>query len=451
MDIYHKIYEKYWFPFFEGVIKGRNTAKLFRSTFQSQYLSKEDLIDLQLISLKKILIYSSQHSLFFKNRFKSSGFDPFAIRSLVDILSLPIMTKNDIRNHYNDIKINTGVPLWKKSTGGSTGEPLHFGYTQESYEWRNAVSRRGYSWAGAAPGTKQAYIWGVQLGEVPKYQKIKELIHHFIDRQKFFNCFNFGEAEMNTCLTSLNRWKPQVLIGYTNPLYEFALYVESVGGPIFRPKSILCAAEKVHNFQRKVLERVFGCPVYNTYGSREFMLIASECEKHEGLHVSMENLIVEVVDDEGLPTAPGEVGRILVTDLHNYGMPFIRYEIGDMARVTERQCSCERGLILLDDIIGRSLDIIRTPDGKAVPGEFFPHLLKDYPQVARFQIVQKKLNSLNIKYQLFSTFSADTMQDLIAEIRKVVGPQMEIVFDEVDDIPLTSSGKYRVTISELDH
>lgn len=163
----------------------------------------------------------------------------------------------------------------------------------------------------------------------------------------------------------------------------------------------------------------------------------------------MENLIVEVVDDAGNPVKPGEVGRILVTDLHNFGMPFIRYEIGDLARLSDRQCSCGRGLMLLDDIVGRSLDVIRTPAGKIVPGEFFPHLIKDFHEIYRFQVVQKKIDLLHVKYQLNTPIQAAGLSRLLGEIRGVVGPEMQIDLIAVEDIPLTQSGKYRVTISEL--
>lgn len=448
MSLIHKVHEKFYYPFFEGVIKKRNTVSYLNQMKKSQWFSTSELESLQIQDLNKLLDFSRKYSAFYETCLADTE---LPLKSLSDFQQVPVLTKDIIRLKFSDlITAPHRETVWYKSTGGSTGQPLHFGYTQESYAWRNAMSRRGYDWAGAGPGSKQAYIWGIQLGEVSKRQRLKEEIHHFIDRQKYFNCFNFGKKEMSDCLASLNKWQPQALIGYTNPLYEFALYVESVGGPEFKPQSVLCAAEKVHPFQREVLERVFDCPVFNTYGSREFMLIASECEKHEGLHISMENLLVEVVDDEGIPVAPGEVGRILVTDLHNYGMPFIRYEIGDMARVSERQCSCGRGLMLLDDIVGRSLDIIRTPEGRAVPGEFFPHLLKDYPQILRFQVKQKSLNALTVKYQLLRPLPHETMQQIVAEIRNILGTDMQINFDEVSEIPLTATGKYRVTISELD-
>lgn len=451
MKFYQKLYEKYYFPFFEGFLKRRRTASLYSESLKTQWLTLSEQQSRQLDSLKKLLCFVQTNTIYYRDLFERCSFNPRKLESLYALSQIPILNKDLIRHNFNSLVSSPfRSTLWCKSTGGSTGQPLQFGYTKGSYEWRLAMSKRGYAWAGARPGTKQAYIWGVALGASTRRQRLKESLHHFMDSQKFYNCFEFGEQEMAQCLASLNGWQPQNLIGYTNPLYEFALYVDRHGGPLFKPQSILCAAEKVHPYQREVLQRVFGAPVFNTYGSREFMLIAAECEKHEGLHVSMENLIVEVVDDDGMPVRPGEVGRILVTDLHNYGMPFIRYEIGDMARVSEHQCSCGRGLMVLDDIVGRSLDVIRTPEGKVVPGEFFPHLFKDYPEIFRFQVVQKKLNTLIVKYQLQNLFPSETMAQLVTEIRNVVGPEIQIIFDEVDVIPLTSSGKYRVTISELD-
>ena len=108
-------------------------------------------------------------------------------------------------------------------------------------------------------------------------------------------------------------------------------------------------------------------------------------------------ITLEVVNDEGEPVGEGETGHIVITDLHNYGMPFIRYRIGDLGVFTNRSCSCDRGLPLLEDITGRSLDVIRTPSGKILPGEFFPHLMKDFPEIQKFQVIQKKIDQIDIK------------------------------------------------------
>jgi phenylacetate-CoA ligase len=354
-----------------------------------------------------------------------------------------------MRTNYENMKArDPGNSLWVKSTGGSTGEPLHFAYTRESFEWRVAMSLRGYGWAGAPPGSKQAYVWGVATTPPSTLGKLKERLHHFVERKRYFNCFDFDSDAMLHCLDVLERWQPDAIVGYTNPLYELARFSLQNSRAIEVP-NVLCAAEKVHPVQREAMQEAFGCAVFDTYGSREFMLIASECEAHSGLHVSMENLIVEVVDESGKPVPSGEVGRLLITDLHNYGMPFIRYEIGDLARASNRQCTCGRGLGMIEDVVGRSLDVIRTPSGRVVPGEFFPHLMKDYAAIRRFQVIQEELDALTVLLQGHTTIPAETIDRIEAQIKQTLAEPMRLQLKAVDEIPLNRTGKHRVTVSRL--
>jgi phenylacetate-CoA ligase len=449
MDIYQNFYEEYWFPFFEGIIKKRSTAQIYKSICNTENLSNYELIKIQTSSLKQLMRHAHQNSPFHRCRFDRAGVDPDAIISPDDLLLLPIMTRNDIRENYNQISNDRKEPLWTKTTGGSTGEPLSFAYTKESYAWRVAASKRGYAWAGAKPGTKQALIWGAPLITLSKSQQLKQTLHHIIDRQSYFNCYYFDDASMFSCLEVLNKIRPDIIIGYTNPLFNFAKFVSANGGLKYRPKSIICAAEKLHNFQRLMLKDVFCCNVFNTYGSREFMLIASECDRHEGLHVSMENLIVEIIKEDGSKAKNGEMGKIIVTDLHNYGMPFIRYEIGDMGVATDKQCSCGRGLSLIDDIVGRSLDMIEVSGGKKLPGEFFVHLMLDYPEVLKFQVVQSESKDVTLKIVPSTFFEKDQIDSILNKIKEVSGSEINIGCQIVSDIPLTRSGKYRVVVSML--
>jgi len=446
MDIYQNFFEYGYFPFFESLIKGRKTTQYYFASQKSQLFTSDHVIYNQTRSLGELLKHAFQNCLYYKNL--EIEINNFA--DIKDLQKLPILTKDLISNNFDDlISKQYQDSVWKKSTGGSTGQPLHFAYTKKSYEWRVAMSKRGYAWAGARPGTKQAYIWGVPLGKAGRFKQMKERLHHFIDRQLYFNCFDFDEKAMAQCLADLNRYKPAAIIGYTNPLYNLALFIGDNSRIKFAPQGVICAAEKVHSYQREVIERVFGAKVFNTYGSREFMLIAAECEKHEGLHVSAENLIVEIIKDDGTPAKDGETGKIIVTDLHNFGMPFIRYEIGDLGVATTRSCSCGRGLPLIADVVGRSLDVIRTPEGKIVPGEFFPHLMKDFSDIARFQVIQEKLDLLVIKLVPTTESIEITKKRIDSEVRKVVGPAMVITYEMVSDIPLTATGKYRVTVSKV--
>ena len=178
------------------------------------------------------------------------------------------------------------------------------------------------------------------------------------------------------------------------------------------------------------------------------MLIASECERHRGMHISAENLYVEVIKD-GREAKPGEVGEVVITDLHNYGMPFIRYKNEDLGRMSVNKCSCGRGLPLLEKIEGRVVDMIKTPNGKILTGLFFPHLMKDFREIEKFQVIQSSLDSLTVKIQSDKDHGAVPINTIRSIIRQCTGKSMRINIEIVDEIPLSPSGKFRVVISHI--
>lgn len=448
--LYQQAYEKLYFPVFEDVIKRRETCAFYRRSLESQWFPRPVLEAQRKEQLAVLLDHAYRYCPYYRDLLEDAGFSPQRGLDDTQFSGLPLLTKAVIRENFPRLvsSAHRGT-LWAKATGGSTGDPLQFGITKLSYSWRMAMSKRGYSWAGARPGTKQAYIWGLPLDPVPPFRKLKEYMQRHLDRQLYFNCFDFSEEQMHSCLQQLNSYKPSVVIGYTNPLYHLALYIEQTGKVTFSPKGVISAAEPLQYFQRETLERVFGCKVFNTYGAREFMLIGAECERHEGLHLSAENLYVEVLKEDGTPAGDGEMGRVVVTDLHNFGMPFIRYEIGDLAVACGRSCSCGRGLPLVSQVVGRSLDMIRLPDNKLVPGEFFPHMFKDYPEISRFQVVQERLDHIVVKIVPLSELSQVRLQALEKQIRLAVGGSMRLDFSFCDRIPLNATGKHRVTISRI--
>lgn len=448
--MYRQIFKNILNPIYESVIKRRNMLKYRRFLEDSQWWPYEKLQAFQWEELTKLLRHAYENVPYWRGQFDKLGLKPSDIKTYEDFCRIPVTDKKNIRENHEDMRaVNYSGKTWKKSTGGSTGEPLHFEYTPESYDWRVAASKRGYSWAGCEDGAKQAYIWGTAIGKVSPFKKLKESLHHSFLRQKYFNCFEFSERGMVRAITSLNRYKPEIMVGYTNPLYSFAKYAKGHANIGFKPKAVISAAEALYDFQRKEISSVFGCDVFNTYGSREFMLIASECENHHGLHVNMENLLVEVLGEEGKPVKPGEIGEVVITDLHNYGMPFIRYKIGDLAVFSREPCLCGRGSTILKNVVGRSLDMIKISNGNNIPGEFFPHLMKDFHEVKQFQVIQDKINNLIIKIVKAENISESRLALMKDEILKVVGKEINVSIVFVDKIPLTATGKHRVTISEL--
>ncbi|WP_456406410.1 phenylacetate--CoA ligase family protein [Thiolapillus sp.] len=449
--MYSQVYRKILEPLWEEKIRKRHTLEYERKLNESQWLPEDDIRSIQWQELRKLLIHSEKECPYWRNAFEEAGLQARDIVSYDQFRSLPLTTKPIIREHYDDLIARSyRGKTWKKSTGGSTGAPLQFEYTPESDQWRQAVTRRGYAWAGAIGGIKQVYIWGVSLGKEPLIQKLKQNLHHLILRHRYFNSFSCNQESMRHWQRDIEKYDPKVIVGYTNPLYTFAKFInDRASAALIHPDSIITAAENLFDYQRVEIEKAFHAPVFHSYGSREFMLIAMECEKHEGLHISAENLFVEILREDGTPADPGEEGRVVVTDLHNYGMPFIRYDIGDLAVWSDKPCSCGRGLPMLKKISGRVLDIIRTPNGKSIPGEFFPHLLKDFSEILQFQIIQKKLDKLTVKLVTANGIGEESLDKIKKHISEAMGENCTIEYEFVDEIPLTKTGKHRVTMSML--
>ena len=333
-----------------------------------------------------------------------------------------------------------------KTTGGSTGDPLKFEYSEESYARRTAVMWRGYRWAHADLGRRTAYVWGVG-SPGPGLQGLKDRLYHAAFNRLLLNSFTMSDSNLHEYVASLNEFRPRIIVGYVAPLVMIAKWIVEHGAAVHKPLSVISGAEALLAPDREVIERAFGAPVFNTYGCREFMLLAAECPEHNGLHVSADHLIVETVGARGQPLQ-GESGAVCVTDLHNYAMPFVRYLNGDQATFGTAGCACGRSLPLLSSVDGRVLDIIVTPEGGRVPGEYFVYAMLGFPEVRRYQVVQNAPDEVEMRVVPRSPMTQAERERLRAKIAERMGSSVVRIV-EMDEIPLTPSGKRRVTISNI--
>lgn len=446
--MYGTFYRHMLLPLFDRVLKGRRTLDYWAEAEERQWWPRERLEAFQREALRRLLIHAFETCPYYRKAWEAEGLNPYKLASLEEFTRWPLLTREEIRRNRPQMRTTAPLTLLSKATGGSSGEPLHFDLDTGSDQRRTAMMYRGYGWAGAAPGTKQLFLWGRHVGPVSRFRQWKAALHQRFDRQKKLSCFEMTPETMRRYLGILNRYRPDVLIAYTNPLYEFARFLAEERLAPVSPRSIVVGAEKLHDFQRETIEAVFGAPVFETYGSREFMLIGAECERHAGLHLSSDNLLVEILDDDGRPAAPGEEGNVVVTDLFNFGLPFVRYVNGDRAVAGCGDCPCGRGLPLLQNVSGRRLDVLDMPDGRQVPGELFPHLLKEFPSVRRFQVVQHRPGSLTLKLVVDDRFTEADRALLLTEVFRCTGEQADVRLEFVDDIPLSRSGKLRVVVRD---
>lgn len=449
-DWYEPLFRRVLFPLYEGGLRRRGTLRHLREYERSQWLDPAQLAELQWRKLSRLVEHCWNEVPYYRRRWSEAGATLHDIRTPEDYARLPLLTKDDIRANFEDLH----APAWRgtllyKATGGSTGEPMRFGYTRESYDRRIAAMWRGYAWAGARMGRRTLYLWGAPIGSPLRSHAIKDRMYHAAFNRRMLNAFLMSEERMREYAAEVDAFRPEVIVGYVGPLVRMAEWILASGHRIHSPRTMLSAAEALHPAQRATLEQAFGCPVFNTYGCREFMLIASECEHRDGLHATADHLRVELANLR--PTPAGDpVGEVVVTDLHNYGFPFMRYANGDLATPSDgRRCACGRGLPLLRRIDGRKLDTLRTPAGHLLPGEYIVYAFLGVTGVRQYQVVQREAGALDIRVVPGEGFGEVVIAQIRSELDKAIGSAMELRFHVVDEIPASASGKRRVVMCEL--
>ncbi|MFQ3592866.1 MAG: phenylacetate--CoA ligase family protein, partial [Gemmataceae bacterium] len=307
------------------------TLRYQREFDRSQYVSADELRELRWRRLQALLRHAYASCPFYRQRMKSVGLHPDEVRDESDLGRLPPLEKSDIQRHGADL-IACGWPthdLIRNQTGGSTGTPITFFLSRDRKCSRAAATVRHNRWAGYDVGDSAAVLWGAPRDR-PTQGWRSRLRNWALAEPLWLDAAHLSEASLRGFRETLCRRRPEILQAYARVLVLFARYLEYHRLDVPRPRGIISSAEVLEEADRALVERVFGCRVFNRYGCREVSVVASECEAHNGLHLMAEGLYVEIETPHG-PAQPGEIGSVLITDLLNYAMPLIRYRIGDMA------------------------------------------------------------------------------------------------------------------------
>lgn len=445
--MYESLFRNALFPAYETLVKRRGTASHVAEYEHNQWLGPRELEALQLRKLNELLAHCWAQVPFLQRHWREHGVAPGPLASVGELERYPVLTKALISAHYDDmIATNWRGRTLTKVTGGSTGDPFRFEYTMDVYARRTAVMWRGYGWGGAQLGTRTGYLWGTGLRK-GGWGGFKDRLYHGAFNRRFFDAFSLSDANIDPIIDELVAYRPHAIVGYVTPVALVARRMIQTGRTLSGVRGVLTGAEALYDPERHDIERAFGCPVFNTYGSREVMLMASECEKHQGLHVNVDHLVLETLDESGRNVAAGSSGEVAITDLHNHGMPMVRYLNGDRATYATAGCSCGRGLPLLASVDGRVLDLIETPDGRHVPGEFFVYAMLDWPDVRQWQVVQTARDCVQFRLVVPAPWTQERRDKLTAKVQATAGAAMRVEIVEVDTIPTTPSGKRRLTIS----
>jgi len=416
----------------------------------SQFLSESDLKIIQSGKLKDLIEYVWKHNEFYRERFTKSGLSQVAEFSLDDFLKIPVLSKEDIRYNTHAM-ISQGFDLQKLlnfKTGGSTGRSLDIHITEECSEFRNACARRHDRWSGWEVGEPIAAVWGNPDYPSTLRAKLKEWL---LSPLIYLDTMDVSRASVLAFAQEWKRVKPTLLFGHAHSIFILAQFVEEIGLDTIQPRAIISSSMMLMHHERQLIERVFGVPVTDRYGCEEVSLIASECEMHDGMHLNIDHLFIEFLDDNDIPVKPGDPGKIVVTDLMNRAMPLIRYRIEDIGVPTERKCACGRGLPLMESISGRTADFLIKKGGSRVAGiSMIENTLTKYPGLDQMQIVQNDFEDFTIRIVPGKGYCDDVLSSLSDSMKKVFGDEIVIRYETIPAIPPEKSGKYRFSICRIE-
>lgn len=453
MDSYGAVVHRVLYPLWERGVRRRPTLDYLRRLRRTEHASAGELRALQLRKLKILLRHAYQNVPYYRRRMDAIGAGPDDIRGLDDLQMLPLLRRADAQASLDERRSTAGPPpVIEKTTGGTTGEPLTIRYDLDSEHWRQALKLRAFGWAGYRVGDPVVHYWGLPSKGHGLAERTKIALDRGLKRETWIDCTPRGEEHLRQAVRTIARARPTTIFCYAQAGADLARYINRNGLRDWGTIAVVCGAERVIPSDRAALVEAFGPAVFETYGCREVMLIATECERHDGLHIMVENLVVEVLVAEGdrlRAALPGETGEVAITDLHNHGAPFIRYANGDLATyLGDERCSCGRAHPRLAAVEGRSTETLRAADGGRVGGMVFNLAFSPLAdKVRQFQAVQHPDDSITIKIVPAPGFADRDVRHLEASCRKYL-PGLEIHPQLVDDIPLTRSGKRRVVVVE---
>lgn len=401
----------------------------------------------------RALVDHAYHTVpFYRRRFDECRLKPDDIRDRSDLWKVPLLTRDDVRRHYTELR-STAVrdrDFRAGHTSGTTGTPLAIGYDRDTVWMTYAVFDRHYRWAGCRMGHDGNRV-AVARGNVivPLSQRTppfwRENRRH---RQLLLSSFHLSPATLPAYFEALAAFRPDVLDGYPSTLYLLAKHLRN-RDEFFPLKAAITSSETLYDFQREVIEERFACRVFDYYALAERAVFSGECDRHEGHHLSMEYGLAEVVDRDGHPSPDGTVGRLVGTTLHNSAMPLIRYVTNDMTALRGAQCSCGRGLELMDDVTTKAEDMLTLNDGRLISPSVLTHPFKPLDCIEGSQIVQTAPDHVLVRIVAGAGYTNDHTEHLRHELKARLGDDVHVDVQRVDQLEVSPNGKFKWVISRV--
>lgn len=357
---------------------------------------------------------------------------------------LPILTKSIIKENISRLLDPEKEKYIKVNTSGSSGERGTFYQDREAYSGALAIQSMFWDWAGFRLGDR-----AIQNGITPERGFVKAM-KDLLMRVTYLPAYSLDKDFAIKALMSSQKGKySRSFLGYASGLYTYAKFSQEAGIQDLKFKTVVSWGDKLFPQYRNLIKKQFKCDVFDTYGSSEGLVIASECEHHT-YHIMTPHVHVEILNAKGEEVGPGEMGNVIVTRLDNYLMPLLRYKLGDLAikACRDRVCPCGRNFPVLGTIIGRDTDIIYTPRKKALIVHFFTGIFEHVLEIKQFQIVNRARRPMLVKYIPNQEISKNTIEVLREKICERAKEEFPIEFEMVSRIKPSASGKPQIIVQE---
>jgi phenylacetate-CoA ligase len=447
MSLYTRLVAGAVFPLQER-LKHHSTVAARRQLEASQWWPAERLREHQLTRLRALLTEAGSAVPYYRELFARVGFDPARVSSLGDLARLPFLDKPTIRLHTEALKHPQAQGLARFNTGGSSGEPLVFFIGRERVSHDVAAKWRATRWWGVDIGDPEIVVWGspIELGAQDRVRQLRDALM----RTELLPAFAMSEPMLDGFVARIRHRRPRMLFGYPSALSHIARHAEQRGVRMndLGIRVAFVTSERLYDDQRAAIERVFGCPVANGYGGRDAGFIAHQCPEG-GMHITAEDIVVELVDAEGRAVPTGQPGEIVVTHLATREFPFIRYRTGDVAVLDDQRCRCGRGLPMLKEIQGRTTDFVVATDGTVLHGLALIYILRDMAGVKGFKVIQDDLHHTTVLLVADAQFPADGERTIVEGFRRRLGAAVQVQVQRVASIPPEKSGKFRYIVSHV--
>ena len=440
-------------PVYWKYINRSKVLTYYQKLKELQWNSLEENREIQRRKLYQLIQYANQNIPYYQQIVKEHNITFSEDNIFEDIKKFPLLTKEIIRNHFDELHRFRDKTYYRNTSGGSTGEPVVFYQDKEYLDWANATKRLFNKWGGRNLGDPMVKLWGLLPDILGSGQGFKGYLRQQVSGIIILNTYRMTEKDIYEYVQKINTIKPRLILAYTNGIEELARFIQEHHLSVYSPPAIMTAAGVLYPEVKAKIEEVFHTTVFNRYGSREVSDMACNCEKDEGLHLIPAIHYLEIVDDEGRQVKPGKPGNIIVTLLTNYTMPLIRYKIGDIGVLSEKACSCGRGFPLLEKVKGRIRSVFRNKQGDFIDGGIFIRLFYFNDNIKQFQVIQESLEKITINIVLkdkkqLKIIEKDFME-ITASIKKIMKSDIIVKCNLVEFINLSPSGKYGYVFSKV--